>query len=219
MGFSNLDSVAGLATLNTFLVDKSYIEGYMPSQADVAVFEAVCKCPCAKGFPNVARWYTHIASYKSSFAELPGTKKAASEYGPSGAAKAPAAAEDDVDLFGESSSEDEEVARGKAERLAAYREKKAAKPGPIAKSSIILDVKPWDDETNLADMEAGVRKIVIDGLLWGASKLVPIGYGIKKLQIACVVEDDKVGVDMINDAIAELEDLVQSVDIVSFNKV
>lgn len=26
-----------------------------------------------------------------------------------------------------------------------------------------------------------------------AAKLVPVGYGIMKLQIACVVEDDKVG--------------------------
>lgn len=83
----------------------------------------------------------------------------------------------------------------------------------------MLDVKPWDDETDLAAMEKSVRDISIDGLLWGASKLVPIGYGIKKLQISCVIEDDKVGLDMINDAIDELEDLVQSVDVVSFNKV
>lgn len=65
-------------------------------------------------------------------------------------------------------------------------------PQLIAKSSIVLDVKPWDDETNLGDMEKMVRSIEIDGLLWGASKLVAVGYGIKKLQINCVVEDDKV---------------------------
>jgi len=59
----------------------------------------------------------------------------------------------------------------------------------------------------------------LDGLLWGASKLVPIGYGIKKLQISCVIEDDKVGLDLINEHIEALEDLVQSVDVVSFNKV
>lgn len=110
--------------------------------------------------------------------------------------------------------------RAKAERLAAYHAKKASKgPGPVAKSSVILDVKPWDDETDLGEMEKAVRVITMDGLLWGASKLVPIGYGIKKLQISCVIEDEKVGLDMINDAICELEDLVQSVDVVSFNKV
>jgi elongation factor 1-beta len=149
---------------------------------------------------------------------LPGTKKAASEYGPSASAAA-AANEDDIDLFG-SDDEDPELEKAKAERLAAYQAKKAAKgPGPIAKSSVVLDVKPWDDETDLAAMEKSVRSIELDGLLWGASKLVPIGYGIKKLQISCVIEDDKVGLDLINDSISELDDLVQSVDVVSFNKV
>lgn len=39
----------------------------------------------------------------------------------------------------------------------------------------------------MAALEAGVRAIEQDGLLWGASKLVAIGYGIKKLQITLVV--------------------------------
>ena len=39
-----------------------------------------------------------------------------------------------------------------------------------------------------------VKAIEMDGLLWGASKLVPIGYGIKKLQVMCTVEDAKVSV-------------------------
>lgn len=61
-------------------------------------------------------------------------------------------------------------------------------PATIAKSNVILDVKPWDDETNMADLEAAVRTIEMDGLVWGVSKLVPLAYGIKKLQIVCVVE-------------------------------
>lgn len=40
----------------------------------------------------------------------------------------------------------------------------------IAKSNIILDVKPWDDETDMKIMETEVRKIETDGLLWGAGK-------------------------------------------------
>ena len=32
-------------------------------------------------------------------------------------------------------------------------------------------------------MLASVKSIEMDGLLWGASKLIPIGYGIKKLQV------------------------------------
>ena len=36
-------------------------------------------------------------------------------------------------------------------------------------------------------LEEGVRAIEQDGLVWGASKLVAIGYGIKKLQITIVI--------------------------------
>lgn len=57
---------------------------------------------------------------------------------------------------------------------------------------VVFDVKPWGDETDMAEMEKAVRSIQADGLLWGSSKLVPLAYGIKKLQIACVIEDDKV---------------------------
>ena len=52
--------------------------------------------------------------------------------------------------------------------LAAYAAKKAKKPQIIAKSNIILDVKPWDDETDMDALERSVRSIEMDGLLWGA---------------------------------------------------
>ena len=41
--------------------------------------------------------------------------------------------------------EDAEAVCVREERLKAYADKKAAKPGPIARSQIMLDVKPWDD--------------------------------------------------------------------------
>uniref|UniRef100_A0A8B9UE06 Elongation factor 1-delta n=2 Tax=Anas TaxID=8835 RepID=A0A8B9UE06_9AVES len=136
----------------------------------------------------------------------------------------PAAAEEnddnDIDLFGsDDEEEDQEAAKVREERLRQYAEKKAKKPGLIAKSSILLDVKPWDDETDMAKMEECVRSVQMDGLVWGASKLVPVGYGIKKLQIQCVVEDDKVGTDILEEEITKFEDYVQSVDIAAFNKI
>ncbi|CAI5640850.1 unnamed protein product [Oreochromis niloticus] len=126
--------------------------------------------------------------------------------------------DDDIDLFG-SDEEDDEAERIKQERLEAYAAKKAKKPALIAKSSILLDVKPWDDETDMAKLEQCVRSVQMDGLLWGASKLVPVGYGIKKLQINCVVEDDKVGTDILEEEITKFEDYVQSVDVAAFNKI
>ena len=43
-----------------------------------------------------------------------------------------------------------------------------------------------------------------------SAKLVPVGYGIKKLQISCVVEDDKVSTDDLEDEIVAIEDYVSS---------
>ncbi|XP_056599514.1 eukaryotic translation elongation factor 1 delta a (guanine nucleotide exchange protein) isoform X1 [Triplophysa dalaica] len=126
--------------------------------------------------------------------------------------------DDDIDLFG-SDEEDEEAERIKAERVTEYAARKSKKPALIAKSSILLDVKPWDDETEMSKLEECVRSIQMDGLLWGASKLVPVGYGIKKLQIGCVVEDDKVGTDILEEEITKFEDYIQSVDIAAFNKI
>lgn len=71
----------------------------------------------------------------------------------------------------------------------------------------------------MKEMEKKVRTIEMDGLVWGASKLVPVGYGINKLQIMCVVEDDKVSIDLLQETIQEFEDFVQSVDIAAFNKI
>jgi len=126
---------------------------------------------------------------------------------------------DSDDLFGSDDEEDEEQERIKAERIAAYNERKAGKKKVAAKSSILLDVKPWDDETDMKEVEGNVRSVACDGLLWGASKLVPIGYGIKKLQINCVIEDDKVSTDFLEESITAFEDHVQSVDIAAFNKI
>ncbi|XP_018365501.1 PREDICTED: uncharacterized protein LOC108762807 isoform X2 [Trachymyrmex cornetzi] len=127
---------------------------------------------------------------------------------------------EDIDLFdSDSEGDDLEAAKIREERIAAYTAKKSKKPALIAKSNIVLDVKPWDDETNMQEMEKEVRKIEIDGLLWGASKLMPLAFGIHKLQISCVVEDDKVSVDWLMEKIQNIEEYVQSVDIAAFNKV
>lgn len=135
-------------------------------------------------FANVSRWYRHIASFTTQERSA-WTGSALPQV--SGAKTTTAADDDDVDLFG-SDEEDEEAEKIKEERLKAYAEKKSKKPALIAKSSILLDVKPWDDETDMKELEKHVRTIVMDGLLWGVSKLVPLAYGINKLQICCVIE-------------------------------
>ncbi|KAL2194113.1 hypothetical protein P885DRAFT_43715 [Corynascus similis CBS 632.67] len=227
MGFTDLLTDAGLAVLDNWLLTRSYIAGYSASQADAVTFKALNAAPDAAKYPNAARWYKHIASYEEEFPTLPGdASKPYTVYGPDVAevtlnpAKAPAAEEDDdVDLFGsDDEEEDAEAARIREERLAEYRKKKEAKPKVAAKSVVTMDVKPWDDETDMVGLEAAVRGIEKDGLVWGASKLVPVGFGIKKLQINLVVEDEKISLDELSDEIAEFEDYVQSVDIAAMQK-
>lgn len=46
----------------------------------------------------------------------------------------------------------------------------SSEPAVIAKSSILLDVKPWDDETDMAKLEECVRSIQMEGLVWGQCK-------------------------------------------------
>jgi elongation factor 1-beta len=67
-------------------------------------------------------------------------------------------------------------------------------------------------------LEESVRSIEMDGLTWGASKLIPVGFGIKKLQINFVVEDEKVSVDSLQEEIDGFEDYVQSSDVQAMMK-
>ncbi|XP_046729967.1 eukaryotic translation elongation factor 1 delta b (guanine nucleotide exchange protein) isoform X2 [Silurus meridionalis] len=162
---------------------------------------------------------SHLESRVSVLEKSPATPAAAVNGIASKTAPPAEDEDDDIDLFDSDEEVDEEAERLKEQRLQEYAAKKAKKPALIAKSSILLDVKPWDDETDMAKMEECVRSVQVDGLLWGASKLVPVGYGIKKLQINCVVEDDKVGTDLLEEEITKFEDYVQSVDVAAFNKI
>merc|ERR1711931_592425 len=218
--FGDLKSAAGVKALNTYLEENSYIEGYVPSQADTAVFEALGKAP-GKDMPHALRWYNHISSFGAGMKQFAKASKAASEYVGGGAAPAADDDDDDVDLFGsdEDEEESEEKRKQTEERLKAYHAKKAKKPQVIAKTSVLLDIKPWDDETDLDKMLEEVKTIEMDGLVWGASKKVPIGYGINKLQVMCTVEDEKVSVDELSEKIEAFEDFVQSVDVAAMNKI
>ena len=92
----------------------------------------------------------------------------------------------------------------------------------IEKSLIILEAKPLDDTIDLDKLaERIMAEITKDGLVWKQEyKKEPVAFGIYKLIIGVVVEDAKVSVD--NDIIEPIEenmdDMVQSVDIKSFDK-
>nr|GMD38967.1 elongation factor 1-delta 1-like isoform X1 [Ipomoea batatas] len=197
--FYNLNSDAGVKKLDEYLLTRSYISGYQASKDDITVYSSLPKPPSSE-YVNASRWYKHIDALlriSGVSGEGCGVIIEGSAPIPAGVATPPAA----------DTKETEE-------------EKKAAEePG---KSSVLMDVKPWDDETDMKKLEEAVRSVTMEGLLWGASKLVPVGYGIKKLQIMLTIVDDLVSVDELIESTLTVEpvnEYVQSCDIVAFNKI
>ncbi|KAK3205366.1 hypothetical protein Dsin_019412 [Dipteronia sinensis] len=219
--FTDLHTESGLKSLDQHLSGKSYVSGDQLTMDDIKVYAAVLEKP-GSAFPNASKWYDSLASQLA--ASFPGKavgvriggKGAPVEATPAKAAPAGDDDDDDLDLFGDE-TEDEKKA---AEEREASKKKPSKKES--GKSSILMDVKPWDDETDMKKLEEAVRSVEMPGLFWGASKLVPVGYGIKKLQIMLTIIDDLVSVDtLIEDHLTAepINEYVQSCDIVAFNKI
>ncbi|KAL2539626.1 Elongation factor 1-delta 2 [Abeliophyllum distichum] len=197
VAFYNLGSDAGLKKLDEYLLSRSYITGYQASKDDLTVHAALPKPP-SPDYVNVSRWYNHIeallricgVSGEGSGVIVEGSAPIPEEAiatPPAADTKASAAEDDDddVDLFGEETEEEKKAAEERAAAVKASGKKKES-----GKSSVLMDVKPWDDETDMKKLEEAVRGVQMEGLLWGASKLVAVGYGIKKLQIMLTIVDD-----------------------------
>ncbi|KAL6319388.1 hypothetical protein AAG906_014062 [Vitis piasezkii] len=226
--FYGVNSGSGLKKLDEYLLTRSYISGYQASKDDITVHAALSKAPSSE-YVNVSRWYNHIeALLRISGVSGEGCGVTIEGFAPVDAVATPPAEDtkataaeddddDDVDLFGEETEEEKKAAEARAAAVKASGKKKES-----GKSSVLLDVKPWDDETDMKKLEEAVRSIKMEGLLWGASKLVPVGYGIKKLQIMLTIVDDLVSVDDLIEEQLTVEptnEYVQSCDIVAFNKI
>ncbi|KAG7609778.1 unnamed protein product [Arabidopsis thaliana] len=220
--FSDLHTEEGVKSVEEHLAGKTYISGDQLSVDDVKVYASVPVKP-SDAFPNASKWYESVASQLAK--SFPG-KAVGVQFGGSAAAapaveaEAPAAAaddDDDMDLFGDETEEEKKAAE---EREAAKKDTK--KPKESGKSSVLMDVKPWDDETDMKKLEEAVRGVEMPGLFWGASKLVPVGYGIKKLTIMFTIVDDLVSPDNLIEDFLTSEpnnEYIQSCDIVAFNKI
>uniref|UniRef100_A0A7N0RIL0 Translation elongation factor EF1B beta/delta subunit guanine nucleotide exchange domain-containing protein n=1 Tax=Kalanchoe fedtschenkoi TaxID=63787 RepID=A0A7N0RIL0_KALFE len=222
--FEDLHAESGLKALEDFLAGKTYVSGDHLTKDDIKVYAAVSEKPDG-AYPNASRWYDCVSSHLAS--SFPGKAVGVKIGGSAVAAAAPVEAaapaeaaeadDDDLDLFGDETEEDKKAAE---EREASV--KASAKKKESGKSSVLLDVKPWDDETDMKKLEEIVRSIEMPGLLWGASKLVPVGYGIKKMTIMMTIVDDLVSVDSLIEEQLTVEpasEYIQSCDIVAFNKI
>ncbi|PSR96762.1 Elongation factor 1-delta like, partial [Actinidia chinensis var. chinensis] len=210
----DVNSQSGLKKLHEYLLTRSYITGYQASKDDITVHAALSKPPSSE-YVNVSRWYNHI----EALLRISGVSGEGCGVTVEGSATADAVATPPP-ADSKASSYTEEEKKAAEERAAAV--KASGKKKESGKSSVLLDVKPWDDETDMKKLEEAVRSVQMEGLFWGASKLVPVGYGIKKLQIMLTIVDDLVSVDdMIEDYLTAepVNEYVQSCDIVAFNKI
>ena len=129
-----------------------------------------------------------------------------------------------MDLFGDDSDDEEAEKEREARIQKAVQEqaaKKALKGKVIAKSILVVDVKVFEMEQDLAALAQKIYGIEMEGLVWNKEpKFVEVAYGMKKLQVGCVIEDDKVLSDDLFELIEAIGDgeEIQSVDIASMQK-
>ncbi|KAI4384511.1 hypothetical protein MLD38_002657 [Melastoma candidum] len=239
MTFSDLESAAGLKKLDDYLSKCSYITGDLVSKDDIVVHAALARPPSVN-FVNVLKWYNRVeallristavtvkgSSHVETVTDEKAVVTASNEHGNevylfSGGTEEEKKAFDECTGTVNASSKKMELCLLEIV-LGSYMVDKYLMTCSAGKSSILLGVKPWDDETDMKKLEEAVRSILMEGLIWGESKLVAAGYGIEKLQIMLTIVDDLVSVStLIEDYLTAkpINEYVQRCEILSFNKI
>ena len=82
---------------------------------------------------------------------------------------------------------------------------KKKKAPPVAKSLVVLEVKPWGPDVDLDVLGKRLyTEVTQDGLFWKTEfKKEPVAFGVFKIAIGMTIEDDKVSVDDLIEKICE----------------
>ncbi|KAK2961658.1 putative Elongation factor 1-beta [Blattamonas nauphoetae] len=201
-----------LKSINTNLATKSYVACTCPTDKDNELYEQIM---ALGGFSALSQWYRRVEAVS------PEERK---KWAKAGAAAAKPSDDDDLDLFGDVDSEEErrqeeEFDRRAKEAQARIDAKNKAKgKADSAKSMLVIDVKPYSDETDLNALAKQILDLKVDGLVWGDYKLIDVAFGVKKISVSCSIEDEKVpSTEVVEEMIEDMED-VQSADVASMNK-
>ena len=91
----------------------------------------------------------------------------------------------------------------------------------VEKTLICLEISPADESVDLQMLWSQIiENFHMEGLTWGENyKLEPIGYGLNKLLMSCTIVDSLINLDDITESIESLDDWVQSVTVLSMNKI
>uniref|UniRef100_A0A6S9HA25 Lysine--tRNA ligase n=1 Tax=Heterosigma akashiwo TaxID=2829 RepID=A0A6S9HA25_HETAK len=225
-----------LPALEARLAAGRFLAGAAPGPADAEVLAQLAgvSVRALRAYPRVNAWYqtaglfTPAALARGPAAAATAPAAPAAEKGAAGGKKGgekkpPADDDGDDDLFGDNEEEavvDPAAAKAARAKALADAKKKKEKAKPVERTQIVVEIKPWEADTDLNALAEEIKKIQKDGLNWGEGiKLVPVAFGIKKLIMSCVVEDEKVCADDVTEPIEALEDFVQSVDIATMSKI
>lgn len=174
------------AEIEAHLNNNPYLtEGGLPGAADAEIYFALNgQVPDVTATPNYHHWFYFINSFSNDL------MKTWVEKASKGANKTEAKKDDDDDLFGDDDTPAPVVAKPKVEI-------KKKKPKAAAKSIIVFDVKVYDTETDLDALAKRCSDTIhLDGLVWSTDiKKIEVAFGIFKLQMGCVIEDEKVMTD------------------------
>jgi elongation factor 1-beta len=222
-----------LNTLETHLKDNQFIGGNFPNADDALVLEQFLNAktePKQETHLNLWSWFSTAILYANPIRESWKAAVAKTEQPKGGKPKKDEPkkeepkkeqkADDDMDLFGDD-GEDDKKALEELQKKKEQEKGKKKKDEPIAKSLILLEVKVWEPEQDLdALAHKIINEVTRDGLFWKTEyQLKDVAFGVKKILIGCVVEDEKVSIDDVIDEIQGWEDEVQSIDIAAFNKI
>jgi elongation factor 1-beta len=222
-----------LVFVEAHLTGKKFLVGDAPTLADYSLAAGISVVLCTlgdedrKAYPNLSAWYLAMVetdatiggkdfpkdSHKPFKTHKGKVEKKKEEEKKEEKKEEPKANDADFDPFADDAAPATAPAPPKAEP-------KKKKEKPAAKSIVVFDVKIYEEGFDLDGLWAKIQaEVVIDGLIWNPNpKKIPVIGQIFKLQVGCVIEDDKVSTDDIFDKITSWEDDVQSIDIVSFQK-
>lgn len=247
-----LTGVGTLEELNQIIEGKTFFSQF-PSQQDVALHAALCSVPWStlKCFPNVLSYFNSLNQFSPRTRAMWTSVVTAM---PSDTIKQQSVNFDNMFMDDDEATEEEKAAtKARLERMATARRLKEEKDArdvkegktkkekvkAVEKSLVVLEVKPWEADTDLKLVWSKIKEYQQEGLSWGESyKLEPVAFGIMKLVMTATIVDrsyciilyyyhfvtwmscrSKVLMDDITDNIESLEDLVQSVTIASMNKI
>ncbi len=191
-----------LEEINSSLNDKLFINGDQPSSEDAEIFEKIRhNFRLDKGlYPNIFAWLQFMTLFENKVIESWKINK-------KGKNNEEENEEDEFNLLLNKIYEEKQK-----------KSKNKNNENEIHYSFVLLEIKVWDSEQDLDALAKKIQNIEKEGLVWKKEyKLKEIIFGIQKILMGLIVNDDIISIDEIIDEIQSWEDEVQSIEM-AFNK-